>query len=408
MVGLGCVTRVVAVGVTSFVFLLPGSLAAGPEPPNILVLIIDDLGIEHVGPGFSDSALTPNLGALAAQGLVFENAWAYPLCSTTRAASQTGRHPLRNGVGKQIGIDFYSLSPDELSLADLLTDTHTTASFGKWHLGSYDSHPGDMGYDHYEVVYVYNQADLRWDWFEHVWTVNGTNETRGGYMTEELIDSTVAWIEAQSEPWLAWVAPLSVHAPLHCPPEELHGFGDCAPNDHLTQYQAMIEALDTLVDPLFEAVDMENTVVFVYSDNGSFSSVLSPPFVPPGKGSVTQAGINVPMVVAGPDVAIGTTDRLVSVVDLFATIAGLTETALPAIELDSVDFGPILLDPETLEGRGQMYSETYDPNGAPFPYDSLQMAARDDRYKLSVVDGSIRLHDLEVDPYELEGSIWGI
>ena len=100
--------------------------------------------------------------------------------------------------------------------------------------------------------------------------------------------------------------------------------------------------------------------------------------------------------------AIGTTDRLVSVVDLFATIAGLTGAPLPAVELDSVDFGPILLDPDTEDGRGLVYSETYEPNGAPFPYDTLQMSARDERYKLMVVDGTLRFHDLESDPYELD------
>lgn len=388
--------------------LVPAGIGA-QTTPNILIVLIDDLGVDQVGYDFQGSAITPNLANLAASGMVFENAWAYPYCSPTRAAIHTGRHPLRQGIGEPLGLDQAELRLDEFTLPELVAATHTTGIFGKWHLGIYDDHPGDTGWDHYEVHHPYNQGG-GWDYFEQTWTVNGVNEVRQEYMTESTVTSAIDWIETQTGPWLAMVAPLSVHQPVHCPPREFHSYKKCSPGGEVTEFLAMVETLDTLLQPLFDAVDLAETTVFVLSDNGTDSEAwVLPPYVSQRvKGTIFQGGVNVPFFATGSGVVQGVSTSLVGVTDLFETIAALTESTHEVSEIDSVDISPILADPSA-EVRDMLFSETFSPNHCTFPdHDKFQLAARDRRYKLLIgPSGSPAFFDLEVDPLEMENLLTG-
>ena len=153
----------------------PVSELAGRTPPspadsgtetvapldNVLIVLIDDVGVDNVGVyGRSDSApLTPSLDALAAEGVRFDNAYAYPTCSPTRGAILTGRYGRRHGLGnvihphkttRQMRVSEVTI-PRMLGLA---ATPWSTAALGKWHLAGFHSndglnHPNVLGFDHY-------------------------------------------------------------------------------------------------------------------------------------------------------------------------------------------------------------------------------------------------------------------
>src|SRR5437660_12844935 len=123
--------------------------AAESQPPNILILIADDLGWNDIGYQGSDIK-TPVLDKLAAGGVALERHYVYPTCSPTRAGLLTGRNPSRFGIhGPIAGRSQESLPPDTPTLARILKGRgYVTALFGKWHLGLRpETGPRRFGFD---------------------------------------------------------------------------------------------------------------------------------------------------------------------------------------------------------------------------------------------------------------------
>jgi len=148
----------------------PATVFANPKPlpPNILFVIMDDVGIDQMelfgygGIGSGDDGRTPQLptiGAIATEGIAFRNTWSMPACSTSRAVFFTGRYPLRTNVLGALGPDDLAnaqVSPFEISLPTLLKKSgYQSALFGKFHLGLQDNNPfayampSALGWDYY-------------------------------------------------------------------------------------------------------------------------------------------------------------------------------------------------------------------------------------------------------------------
>jgi hypothetical protein len=141
-------------------------------PPNVLIILADDLGVDNVAVYGEDPQppKTPNLDALAGQGVRFTNAYGYPICSPTRAALLTGRMARRTGMGAIVEWnDTYELPLDEVLIPEMLElggwDYSTTA-VGKWHLSAPQTpnafaHPNLQGFDTYKGVIhnLYFEAD---------------------------------------------------------------------------------------------------------------------------------------------------------------------------------------------------------------------------------------------------------
>jgi len=125
---------------------------AGSQPPNIVLVIMDDIGIDQwslFGYGGSTPASTPNIDAIAENGIRFHNMWAMPACSNGRAALFTGRYPLRTHVMTALGnndLANYMVNPSEYALPKLLKQRgYTSALFGKYHLGIQANNPYGLG-----------------------------------------------------------------------------------------------------------------------------------------------------------------------------------------------------------------------------------------------------------------------
>ncbi|MEE8507836.1 MAG: sulfatase-like hydrolase/transferase, partial [Myxococcota bacterium] len=129
------------------------------QPSNILILLIDDFGVDMVGAyeEGTEPPPTPNIDRLASRGVLFRNAWSYPNCSPTRAAIHTGRYAFRTGIGTLVRPWGYALPLRELTIPEMLTlgtkGLFSTAAIGKWHLGNESvggpHAPNQAGYHHF-------------------------------------------------------------------------------------------------------------------------------------------------------------------------------------------------------------------------------------------------------------------
>lgn len=398
---------------------------AQPVSPNVLLIIADDMGLD-ASPchdvGAPIRATMPTLEALCEDGLVFENAYAAPMCSPTRATIMTGRYGFRTGVGTAVGMrSSGGLSTDETSLFSHL-DAHAPVEYahaviGKWHLATNQhggaDHPSLMGVDHYAGLLA-GTLDEYSSWPR---TQNGVTSQVDGYVTSVFTDEAIDWIDARGdEPWFLWLAHVAPHLPLHLPPADLHSQSDLTgtqadmdarPVDY---YMAALEAMDTEIGRLLAAMEpqvREDTVVIFVGDNGTPAQTIQSPFERQrAKASLFEGGTHVPLIVAGA----GVTRRgereeaLVNSTDLFATIAELAGAGGQTGAEDSISFAPLLSDEQGDTARAYAYTEHFGQIGAagnPRRAQQFGWAIRDERWKyIELQNGQTFLFDLANDPFE--------
>jgi arylsulfatase A-like enzyme len=377
--------------------------------PNLLLVLADDLGVDLLRAYGLGSAppCTPHIDGLAADGLLFRNAWANPVCSPTRAALLTGRHGFRTGIGSPGGGGGW-LDLTELTLPEVLT-SYASACLGKWHLGAGQlDHPNASGFPHFAGIIGGGIADYE------LWTkvVDGESFTTSVYATRDTADDAIACIRTLPQPWFLYVPFLAPHVPFHRPPDECCPAPACPdafcgslppdPSDPQLA-KAMTEALDAELGRILAELDLHapDTCVFFLGDNGTARAATEPPFDPDhAKGTPYQGGIHVPLIVRGPGVARGECQALVGATDLFATIAELA--GVDGTAEDSVSLVPYFSDPGRPSLRRTLYSEQFTPNNGSPPYATHDRAIRDRRYKLIRRIGQPdEFYDLWLDPFEL-------
>lgn len=361
---------------------------ADPPRANVLVVVLDDVGTDKVGAyaAHPSPPRTPNLDALAADGVRFRHAVAYPSCSPSRTAMLTGHHPRTWGVVRWIRpwTDRWSLTPDAYTVPDLLHDADPPwhASFaGKWHLVHFDdpeaaSHPQRHGWDFFagSLANLGNSVTRPEEPLGyHRWekSVDGALALVERYPTTDTVDDGIARMAAAPEPWLVWVSLNAAHEPIHDPPPEL--LDPTEPPTH--RVDAAVEALDRELGRLFAAAP-PGTAIVVVSDNGTAPEGVEAPGDPDrSKGTVYEGGVNVPLIVAGPWVTRpGVSDQLVHVADLFATLgdnAGVDPRALP-LPIAGRSWLPLLADP-ALPGHDVVFTAAEHPNG-PGPWSGCRAA----------------------------------
>jgi len=412
------------------------TIAHMAQAKNILLIVLDDVGTDKISfygetvpstpliscPDVAPAsyvepyAETPRLDRLRQSGILFNNAYANPLCSPTRACIQTGRYPFRTGMGTVSDQSPYKLPDSEVLIPELLKNgfrgsplvglPYKCGAFGKWHLtilSGNETHPTDNGFDRFygsiANVANFNESYFRWTKIEHDAgeppPVPFTTTTWYGTATRTDASN---WINAQSNAFFAYVCFNPPHGPFEVPPQALVsastrdeiaclGFeaGDQATDSDPVQkrrlfYKAMIEAIDTEIGNLLDSIDpakLANTMIIMMADNGTPESVMN---IPPhtashGKLTVYEWGVRVPLIVSGPLVpAPGgfVSDAPVGAVDLWRTIAAITGAsptlAAPNVTIDGVSFLPVILDPLHHPGnRKYAFSQYFKPNGVPLP-----------------------------------------
>ncbi|MBI4881613.1 MAG: sulfatase-like hydrolase/transferase [Planctomycetes bacterium] len=377
-----------------------GEIQPPAPPPNVLIVIADDLGVDMVpayGEG-TDLPVLPVIDSLATSGVLFRNAYVNPLCSPTRACLQTGRHSFRTGLGCVVHEEDEAVLPaSEVTLPEML-DIGTGAlyahgCFGKWHLHSKEAGglagPNDAGWSHFAGSLLNLDARGSHGYFDWEKVTNGVASQTNVYATTDTVDSALAWLAGASEPWLCCVAFNAPHAPWHVPPAGLYSqdlsSAPPATVDPRPYYKAVVEALDCELGRLLSSIDplvMQRTTVIFIADNGTPGPVVAPPIdEKKAKGTVFEGGINVPLIVAGPLVLAPGSQcaALVHGVDVFPTVAEIAgvdlETALPGATVDGMSLVRFLANPALPSAHAYDFAERFGPNlidGEPYPESMCQ------------------------------------
>lgn len=388
---------------------LSAAPSAAYAKPNILLIIADDMGLDASRCYFvgNKQAPMPTIEQLCEQGLVFDNAYAAPVCSPTRASIMTGQYGFRTGIGGAIPRNGGTgLSSDIVSLFDVMSETdYSSTLIGKWHLansGQEYEHPDSLGVENYYGLLAGGTPS----YFNWTAVENGKPVEVDGYTTSVFTDRAIDWIGEQQSPWFLWLAYNAPHTPFHLPPEELHSF-DELPDDSseieenpVPYYNAALEAMDTEIGRLLGSMSEEtrnNTLIMFVGDNGTPGQVVSDLYRSRGaKGTVFEGGTHVPFVVSGPDIASGRTEALVNTTDFHATIAALAGALVERAA--AFDFSAVLQGDSGQ--REHVYVEHFscEPSKGP---DRYGWALRDNTHKLVALDGhEPMLFDLTSDPFE--------
>ncbi len=306
---------------------------AATQKPNVVIFLADDLGWHDVG--FHGSEIrTPNIDRLAAQGVRFERAYSFPLCSPTRSGLMTGRSPMRLGTGYTVIRPWseFGIPVTERFMPQAFHDAgYQTAITGKWHLGHFYKKflPRARGFDH-----AYGLLNGNIDYFTHEreggldWNRNGKSVKEEGYSTFLLGAEAVRFIKARDRkrPFFLYFPFNAPHAPLQAPPEFVDRYANLKDPKRRT-YAAMTEALDTTIGKVLATLDEEgladNTLVLFFSDNGGpTGSGASNVPLRAGKGTAFEGGTRVPAVMRWPGkLKPGTTSQQVmSMMDYFPTL----------------------------------------------------------------------------------------
>ncbi|XP_034480398.1 arylsulfatase B [Drosophila innubila] len=262
--------------------------------PHIIIIMADDLGFDDVSFRGSNRFLTPNIDALAYNGVIINQLYTPAMCTPSRAALLTGKYPINTGMQQYVIVNDqpWGLPLNETTMAQIFRESgYHTNLLGKWHLGMSQRNftPTERGFDHhlgYLGAYV--------DYYDQTYKQNGKPYARGHdfrddlkvshkhmghYMTDVLTDAAVQLIEnhnATAQPLFLLLSHLAPHAantddPMQAPIEEVSQF-EYLTNMTERYYAAMVSRLDKSVGRVIDALArqqlLEQSIVLFLSDNG--------------------------------------------------------------------------------------------------------------------------------------------
>ena len=373
-------------------------------PPNVVVVIADDLGYGDLGCYGCEDIDTPNADALADDGTRFTDWYSNsPVCTPSRASLMTGRYPANAGLREFAGNqrDEPGLPADQETFADRFGEAgYDTACFGKWHLGTQASHsPNAHGFDeffgfksgcvdYYSHIFYWTGDDA--DPVHDLWE-NGDEVWRDGeYLTDLITDRSIDYVESHEDdddPFFLYTAYNAPHYPLHAPDEYVDRY-DHLPDDR-QRMAAMVATVDDGLGEIADALkrtDQYEDTVFVFTvDHGTSRETRNwldgsqEPYYGGSTGgfrghkfSLFDGGIHVPTILSYPREMDGgrVCDELSVTMDLLPTCLDLCGVPYDADSVDGESLVPTLTE------------------GAPSPHDAVywefwdQLAVRRGDWKL--------------------------
>jgi arylsulfatase A-like enzyme len=385
---------------------VPTNWTKGPEvatsspserPPNIILILADDMGFNDVslynGGAGDGSVQTPNIDAIAQQGVIFKNGYAAnAVCAPSRATILTGRYSTRFGFEftpiPSIGPIIFSwmqdinqptlkalvdleaaselpnmndlgMPPEEITVAEVLKDAgYYTAHIGKWHLGTKNGmRPEQQGFDDSlymsgtlylpeddaNVVNAKREQDaierMVWTFSNYSAQFNGSERFKPkGYLTDYYTDEALTVIENnRHQPFFLYLAHWGIHNPIQATLQDYDAYAHIE-DHHLRVYAGMIRSVDRSVgritDKLEELGLADNTLVFFTSDNGGAAYIQLPNVNKPYRGwklNHFEGGTHVPFAAKWPaKIDAGSTlASPIHHIDLFHTIAAAAGAQVP-------------------------------------------------------------------------------
>jgi arylsulfatase A len=354
--------------------------AAKAATPNVIIILVDDMGYGDIGCYGSTLNSTPRCDRMAAEGMRLTSFYAAPVCTPSRAQLLTGCYAKRVSLPEVISpLSRIGLSGEEHTIGGLLQQRgYATYCIGKWHVGDQiEFLPIHRGFDHYLGLPYSNDMGGEWDGApaatdvprnrrpplplvrddEVIDTMNGDKQDR---IEEIYTDAAVAFItEHHAGPFFLYLAHTAVHVPLH-PGSAFKG------QSRNGRYGDWVEEVDhstgRVLDTLTELGIKENTLVILTSDNGPWliqgKNGGSAGPLRGGKGGTYEGGMREPTIAWWPGhIPAGTaSDAVTGEIDLLPTIVPLAGGAVPQDrKIDGVDIMPLLLGRTRESPRGAQY-----------------------------------------------------
>jgi arylsulfatase A-like enzyme len=392
-------------------------------PPNVILVVADDLGWTDLACCGSDFYQSPNIDGLARDGMRFtSNYSACTVCSPTRAALMTGKYPARLHITdwipglppenpKLVVPDFTKQLPlEEVTIAEKLKAAgYATASVGKWHLGGEPYYPEHQGFDINIAGTHFPQP--RPGYFAPYDIATIEQGPSGEYITDRLTDEAVKFIRDHDEkPFFLYLPHFAVHTPIQAKKQlvarhekRLRELGETLHTN--AAYAAMIDSLDQSVGRIRETLDelgiADNTIIIFTSDNGGRVPTTSNAPLRVGKGSAYEGGVRVPLIIYWPNATRpgSESDTPTITMDLFPTILEMTGQKLDSKAVcDGVSLVPLLEQKGQLPNRALYWHyphyQHYQQGGAT-PYSAI----RDGDFRLVeyLDDSRVELYNLHDD-----------
>ncbi len=356
---------------------LAAGFAAANEPPNIVLIVADDLGWTDLGCFGSRYYQTPHVDRLCNEGTKFTSAYSCgPNCAPTRACLMSGMYSPRHGVytvgtGARGKKQHRQLIPVEnkttlalsfVTLGEVLHDAgYVTAHFGKWHLGQpAKAGPEEQGFD---FNFGGNHSGQpQGGYFSPYNNPQLPDGPEGENLTDRMSDEAVQFIEQHREKrFFVYLAYYAVHSPIQAKAEVVARYVERKPRGghRNPKYAAMIETMDTGIGRILETLDnlklADRTVIVFYSDNGG-TKITSQAPLRGRKGMLYEGGVRVPLIVRWPGVTKpgSVSDTPVNSVDFLPTLAEIAH-GKPPKSLDGTSITALLKNPDSNIGRQAIY-----------------------------------------------------
>ncbi|MCP5115109.1 MAG: sulfatase-like hydrolase/transferase, partial [bacterium] len=338
--------------------------AAAVDRPNIIFIMVDDLGPEWVSCYGAEDIRTPSLDKLAATGMKFEAAYSMPQCTPTRAALLTGQYPFRNGWVNHWDVPRWGAGchfdpKHNITFARLLKKVgYKTAVAGKWQINDFRIQPNvlrEHGFDEWCMWTGYesqNRPSAERYWNPYIFTTPGKSRTYEGKLGPDIYNNFVLDFlkRHRREPMLVYYPMVLTHGPLVHTPDEMDV------TETLDKHKAMTRYTDKLVGRVVDTLDelkiRDRTIVIFTTDNGTGRGIrghMNGRLVSGGKAQLTENGPRQPFIVNGPGmVPVGvTTDALTDFTDMLPTFAELAGAELPeGVTLDGRSIAKVILGTE--------------------------------------------------------------
>jgi arylsulfatase A-like enzyme len=400
------------------------------KQPNILFILLDDMGKEWVSQYNADDIETPNIDQLAKQGMQFKNAWSMPQCTPSRITFMTGQYPFRHGWVNHYDVPRWGHgasfdSEKNPSIAKIMKKAgYKTCIAGKWQVNDFRLQPEAMvthGFEDYcmwtggEGGNIKKSEDRYWNPYIH--TKGGSKTHEGKFGEDVFTDFIIDFMKKnKNDPMMIYYPMCLPHKPLTTTPSEPNA------NSKMDKHKAMVRYADLMLEKLVTALEdleiRDNTIIFWTTDNGTSGSVvghISGRVVRGGKTYLTENGVNEPFIVNWPGKTPSgvKTNALVDFSDLLPTFADLAGSDLPKeYQYDGKSFKDLILGKQEKSDRDWILTMGSRPakieNGKVVNiYKFRDRALRDEEFKVFVdtLKQITEIYDLKNDIEEVKNLI---
>ncbi|NME72156.1 sulfatase-like hydrolase/transferase [Flammeovirga aprica] len=396
------------------------------KQPNLVVIMVDDMGWEDVGFNGCKDIPTPNIDRIANEGARFQEGYvSFPVCGPSRAGFLTGRYQDRFGFTTNPSIDpnnpTSGLPVEEETMAQVLKKAdYNSAIIGKWHMGTHPNfHPLKRGFDYFygflsgghhylpELITLedLSQVTKKWEWYSTKLRENYGKVEIKDYLTDELTDASIRYIKKQTEKdqhFMVYLASNAPHGPLEATEKYLSRFPNIE-NKRRKTYAAMVSAVDDGVGRILKTLEEEgideNTLVVFLSDNGGSRKNASNNGSLRGfKTDLFEGGVRVPFAMRWKGVipANQNITHPISSLDIMATIVAQNGIKINKERpLDGVDLIPYLTGKKKGAPHDYLFWRKWEQNCMAIRQGNLKLLANKNQEQ-----NPTELYDIASDPNE--------